>query len=1387
MEKYYLKRKKYNLSSQINPNLNKNYIFEFPLETNSYSEDEILENTYNNNIPKLDYSIQNSLNKNKFKNSSRTKPYLKDNTILIPFNNNNNNLHNTLKQSNSNNNYIKKISNNPKEEFNLKLNNKKPNINKETYNKFAKIKNTKKKKDSNSIKGKLLKYKELKNIMENPGNKIIKGKITHTKNFTENGNSNLFYNKYVKEENKMINYNYFVLNHKNINENKKIENNLIQNIIKYPINKGLGNNNNNNNNNIYINRVDTKIKNNDNKNLYIYLRNSFYKEKEIEKDDYYTNSQEFIYNNTINQNQSIAETINNNKNNKENLKLFSKTFAEIKDLKTIDSKEDKENSKILRQNKKNSKSFQKKYLNNIIAQNKNIINNRVKKKELSLKLILDKNNIINLNNNNKTEKINSITRTSIIHQGKDEIKRHSYNTSINNTINTVTNKPNINKNILIPTMQNAKNKSLNQKQKSNKQNKKNKIIYKKRKISNHKCSSKIKKIKENENENNSPNYFTENKKENVDKINNFIQLSKNMRKKELFKALTSERKKLLKNNNKEINNNYNNKDINDCTKKEPSYIYMKSALAKCKNNAKNISAFSNNKKLVSPNSKVINISSFNKKYYNFILKKPFKAICSISKRYKFRTPINKLCIFSKNIILKESLPKLNQSNIDEGNNTILELNSSKFSKLNNTNKNMEIHEDNEENDNEDFNVEEYEKNNLLNKLNNSNNNLIGTTEGKQIFKIEKGLEKLCRIFFRNLEIKNRENKVQLNKEINYESKKLNINLKKEKSEPNICSKKKTLSALFSSTSQNWIYMDKKNYKKEDDNYNNEFNDKKNKKKQRKKHSLLLNIHKAFSEEKIRDQIQIGRRSVNLNSRFLFSQNRNDNNNKDNINNNININIIIDPKNKINEILNTLTKENYSDILSDLFKLISNKTDENPINVNSNININNFEILLNNQFTFVEIIVEKSIKEKRDNNALYAKLCYDLYIKFISDFIYINKKKTKGENLKSILKSECKQKFDECDIITLLNISKINLKQEKNLLKEIEIKLLGIIDFISKLIKVKMISQKMGLEYLDILKKRINSFDNDIKDYEDIDELKQIKKFYYEGEIFLLEKLSKIIIERKKPKHIQNLKNFIEDNIITIINDKNNNKDLNQDLISKFNNFVNEIKKNDFFQDIKFSNNNNIQTEKNNKDIISLKNEILDYIKLLTENENNKKYQDKNINDDFSWNIIDDLIVNKKISLDKIIIYYIQICEEIIDDNSKVFKANEYIKSVINYYSYNLDNETINKIHINIIKIFFDIEIYCKSNIYMHKIIGLLLFVLSTNNEKLFYIKDLNSYINKDINLKINLAKAIKFTIIAFEKNWKKYFNIFKKNKFFSNSDLFNEYIANPMKLNGFKL
>ena len=1364
-------KRKENRNNIYNDNINKKEtkcIYEFPLECNSYSDDDIFENTYNNNninnnITQLEYSLAN--NKNKIKNTTRSKPLLKENIIIIPSNNNNiikninYNLRNTLKQSNSNNNYLRKTSNS-----NINENDSKNEINinnKKIQNKFAKIKNTKKKKDINAVKGKNLKYKSLKYMIENKGNKIIKGKITNKNDFTKSDN-NLFYNKYVKEENKMINYNYFVLNPKNISENKKAENNIIQNLIKNPINKIPGNNNNNTKN---------KIKNKNNKDLYIYLRNSFNKENEAEKNDYLTNTKEVLYNNTINPDLSLVETINNTKNigdkmNKGNIKQFSRTYVEIKEIKTIEPKEnDNINNNILRQCKKNVKSYIKKCLNNSITQNKNISNNnRVKKKDLTLKIFLDKNNINNILKSNNNNKNNNEVKTplnakEINHQEKN-IKKYSYNNSSNNTINSIiNNKTMINKNMIIPSLHNIKNKnlSLNQKQKQNKKNRI--IIYKKRKISNHKCQSKIKEINENDIiNNNSKNYFTENKNIKSDNLNNFVQLSKNMKKIDLFKVLTSERKNLTQNNTS--NNNINIKK----EEKKTSHIYMKSILTKWKNNARNLSSFSNNNKIINIKTKVINKFLFQKKYYYFLIKKTIPKISYIEKRYKFRAPINKLCIFSKNIVLKEG----------EGNNTnntIMELNSSKY---NNTNKNMELLEEGEFNENEDFNVEEYEKNNsLLNLTSEENNN--NSTKGKQIeikpkknmFKIEEGLEKLCRIFFRNLELKNK----QSNKEELKIDK--NINLKKEKSDSNINFKIKNISGLFSSTIQNWNCIDKKNYKKENDN-ENEIKIIKNKKRKRKKHSLLLNIHKAFSEEKIRDQLQMERRSVNLNSKFLFSQNQNEIilneiKNKENKDNNKEI---IDPKNNFNKIINKLNKENYNIILKELFELISNKKNEN------NIKYNNYEILLNNQFTFVEVVVEKTVKEKKDNIdiSLISKLCYDLYIRFNSDFIYLNKKKTKGENLKSILKTECKQKFDECDIITLLNITKLNFEKEKenNIYEKIKNNLLGIIDFISELINVKMISQKMGLEYLDILKKRINNFENE-KNLEGNDILKEIKNLYFEGEINLLKKISKIITERKKPKHLQNLKNFIEDNIIPIITDKK----MNKNIITKFKEFLNEIKENEFFKDIKYDNTDE-------KNMILLKQEILEYIKLSIENEKNKEKK-ININDDFNWNIIDDLISNKNLTLDIIIVYYIEICIEIINDNSQVFNANEYIKSVINYYSENLSKEDINILRSNIIKIFFDIDTYCNNNIYMHKVIGLLLFVLITNNVKLFNIKDLNNYLNTDINTRINIAKASKFTIIAFGRNWKRYFYIFKKTNFFYDSDIFNEYISNPMKLNGFKI
>ena len=713
---------------------------------------------------------------------------------------------------------------------------------------------------------------------------------------------------------------------------------------------------------------------------------------------------------------------------------------------------------------------------------------------------------------------------------------------------------------------------------------------------------------------------------------------------------------------------------------------------------------------------------------------------------------------------------------------------------------------------------------------------------KKLQNLEKGLEKLCRIFFRNLEKQSQGNINNLAKKI-----------KKEKSDSNINSKNQSkYSSIFSSTIQNWNDIDKKHYEKEDIPFdiNNILYLQNKKLRKNKKHAKLLNINKAFSEEKIRDQGDILRRSANLNSNIKIEKYNNDIiiekpniiNDKKEIKELNNNNIINNIKEKFIELLNILSKNNYINIFTKLLNLINNQNE--IIN-----NKNSYEILLNNQFIFTEVLVDKAIKEET-YMPLYAKLGKDLYLKLISNYVNINKKKFKGENLKSIIGAECRLKFDECDIIAILNLEKTIFENKEKVFENLKTKLIGIINFICELINCKMLSQKMGLEYLDILHKRIMNFGKDIKNFVYKDNLTKYIYLYMEAELDLLEKLSKIIIERKKPKHVQNLKNFIEDYIIPIVkNNKNTNSEdhISNYLNCKIINFLDKLRKTKPFNNIKEIKNEQKQNNKNlidikktddnfdnskiqkekekiiiqnnnsedknkeykksyndniikvskNADLKSdeeiqnislLKKEIEEYMLFLIEhNIEEKKDFENDINDEFNWSIVDDLIVNKNIPLEKIVYYYVKVCIDIINEKSKIFKANEYIKNVINYYLYNFTNENVNNMHSKMIELFFDINNICINNAYMYEIMGFLLFLLLSNNYKLFYIKDLNTFLNKDINTQINIAKVIKYTIIFYGCNWKKYFNIFKKIVLFKDGNIFNNYIASPLKLKGFKI
>ena len=195
-----------------------------------------------------------------------------------------------------------------------------------------------------------------------------------------------------------------------------------------------------------------------------------------------------------------------------------------------------------------------------------------------------------------------------------------------------------------------------------------------------------------------------------------------------------------------------------------------------------------------------------------------------------------------------------------------------------------------------------------------------------------------------------------------------------------------------------------------------------------------------------------------------------------------------------------------------------------------------------------------------------------------------------------------------------------------------------------------------------------------------------------------------------------------------------------------------------------------------KDII-LK-DFQNYIKYL-EKENIKNKEDiyDSMNDSYNWKIIDELITKENVKIEDIIKIYINICKNnnFIDKNT-IFKANEYIKSIIEYYTYNLSKNQKEIIHLYMIEEYNNINnILNNSNEYIFEILGNLLFILLKN--KLYYMKDLNYFIDKEKNIQITIAKIVRYAIIASGNLSKQYHNDFKKTKLFNNNDIFIKYIT----------
>ena len=200
----------------------------------------------------------------------------------------------------------------------------------------------------------------------------------------------------------------------------------------------------------------------------------------------------------------------------------------------------------------------------------------------------------------------------------------------------------------------------------------------------------------------------------------------------------------------------------------------------------------------------------------------------------------------------------------------------------------------------------------------------------------------------------------------------------------------------------------------------------------------------------------------------------------------------------------------------------------------------------------------------------------------------------------------------------------------------------------------------------------------------------------------------------------------------------------------------------------------------------------DIKKLLFNTNLNDSNVNKKINEtktdlinEINTKINEEINIKKTTDIWEIFYFYIEVCIDVINSEENVYTVTEYIENFINKFTVDIPNERWEMLHYKLISLFLNVNDICADNIYMHQIMGYLLFFLIKN--KLFFIKDLNNFLNKENQIIIDIAKVVKYTIIFADKDAKKYHNDFKQTKLFIGNDNFYNIVTLPLKKKFFDL
>ena len=362
------------------------------------------------------------------------------------------------------------------------------------------------------------------------------------------------------------------------------------------------------------------------------------------------------------------------------------------------------------------------------------------------------------------------------------------------------------------------------------------------------------------------------------------------------------------------------------------------------------------------------------------------------------------------------------------------------------------------------------------------------------------------------------------------------------------------------------------------------------------------------------------------------------------------------KNELRELLNILTKDNYDNVKCKILEIIK-----------ENVKL---------QEQFLGIFFLKAVREK-SYGELYAKLC-----KYLNrELPQKSKKNEKAKNPSSFFREKLIEKCRE--ILKSTNFDKY-IKEDDPIEKQIKIKkfILGNVNFLTELIKIKLLSKKIMPECIDYLfEKYKNETDTHLKliHVESIviftdkfGSLVHSEKNNMKSEEIKIfkKKLEEIFEKLEKVKNDKELRGHIKYLIINLIEKKKNNYEESQfekSLRAKSKQELEEelIKKEKSKQ--KEENEEINQKEQEQEEINEkIKNDLNEYKDMVEEEGNSDKYP---------WSITTELYDEKLKSFDDILEGYITSSADFIEKKNENIKyARDYIRELITYYNEKMKEE-----------------------------------------------------------------------------------------------------------------